>query len=172
LIEAIQACLTGVGIVVGGGWALWRFVLQREGRAKIQFDLDVRILGRQADRLLVEAVAIVGNKGRVRHYLRDFRFDLHYLSKESKVEDGDESINHQVLFAPAVKKRYWIPPSWLDTFIDAGVEQTYRYVTSVPCDATFLLLYAQFKYPDAESEFHTAQKVFPVVGAKGTTNDG
>jgi len=37
--EAVQALVTSVALVVGGGWALWRFVLQREGRAKIEFSL-------------------------------------------------------------------------------------------------------------------------------------
>ena len=37
--EAVQALVTSVALVVGGSWALWRFVLQREGRAKIEFSL-------------------------------------------------------------------------------------------------------------------------------------
>ena len=53
-VQAVQALVTSVALVVGGGWALWRFVLQREGRAKIEFSLALNTLGVQKDRLLVE----------------------------------------------------------------------------------------------------------------------
>ena len=162
---------TALAVVVGGGWALWKFVIRREARAKIQFSLDLNILGRLDDKWIVEAVAIVENKGLVRHNVSAFRFDLHYLPDGAKVIEGDMRINHQVLFQPVVKKRYWIPPDWMGSFVDPGVTQRYTYVTWLPADAALALLYAQFKYPGAESEFHTAQKVFGVrvtvpLGAK------
>ncbi len=153
---------TALALIVGGAWALWKYVIRREARAKIQFSLELNALGKLDDRLIVEAVAVVENKGLVRHKVSDFRFDLHYLAEGAKVIDGDERINFQVLFQPAVRKKYWIPADWINTFVDPGVLQRYTYVTSLPGDAAFALLYAQFKYPDAESEFHTAQKVFCV----------
>ena len=105
---------------------------------------------------------MITNRGAVRHWLSNFRFDLHHLRQGQQPQDGDERINGQVLFTPVVKKRYWIPPTWVSSFIDPGVTQRYAYVTSVPSDSSYLLLYAQFNYPDQESEFHTAQKAFRV----------
>ncbi len=83
LFTAIKDALLAIGVLVGGGWALWRFVLEREGKPKIQFDLDLNILGKQGNKFLVEVIAIVENKGRVRHWLKDFRFDLHYFPRET-----------------------------------------------------------------------------------------
>jgi len=175
LAGATESFATALAIIVGGLWAVWRFILQRERYAKIEFGLELNVLGKYADKILVEAVAVVENKGLVRHWLNGFQFDLHYLPEGSELKEGDERINYQVLFQPVIKKRYWIPPNWVKSFIDAGVIQRYTYVAHVPSNASFILLYAKFKYPDEKSEFHTAQKVFSVkeklngdaIGARG-----
>ncbi len=163
LAGAINNCVTATGVVAGGVWALWHFVLRRERYAKIQFDLDLRVVSRAHDHLVVEVVAIVENKGIVRHWLKDFKFDLLWLAAGASVVDGDDRINRQALFEPLFKKRYWIPPDWISTFIDAGVVQRYTYLARVPKTASMLLVFAQFRYPDTRSNFHTAQKAFSLV---------
>lgn len=166
-VTVVKDSATTLAIILGGVWALWKYVLRRESRAKIQFSLDLNLVARLDDKWIVEAIAVVENKGLVRHNVRDFRFDLHYLPRGAAVREGDERINQQVLFEPVVRKKYWIPPDWLSTFVDPGVTQRYTYVTWLPGDAAVALLYAQFRYPDADSEFHTAQKAFPIPSSPG-----
>ncbi len=160
--EILKNILTSVAILIGGGWTFWRFILQREGHSKIQFNVDFRIIGVHKDKYIVEVVAIVENKGLVRQYVNDFRFDLLCLSDKQDIIDGDDRINRQVLFKKIIDKRYWIPPDWCNSFIDAGVIQYYTYTTSLPNDAKFALVYGHFKYPDGKNNFHTAQKTFPI----------
>ena len=162
--------VTAFGIVVGGGWALWKFGIQRKAHPKIEFDLELNILGKQTESLIVEVIAKVTNKGLVRHWLRDFSFDLLYLPKDQPIQLGDERINMQVLFTPVFKKRYWIPSTWLETFIDPGICQRYTYVASAPANAVYLLVFAQFKYPDSKSAFHTAQKGWAVNSHESDAN--
>ena len=69
----IKDCIEAVGMVVGGGWALWRFVIKGESHPQIQVDLDLRVVSRDHDHLVVDVVAVVENKGLVRHWLRDFK---------------------------------------------------------------------------------------------------
>jgi hypothetical protein len=162
IAETISNFASALGIVGAGLWVLFNFGIKRERHAKIEFELDLNVLGRQFDSLLVEVIAKVTNKGLVRHWLYDFRFDLLYLPKDMPLKLGDKLINEQVLFLPVIKKRYWIPPYWTCTFIDPGVCQHYTYLASAPANAKFLLVYAQFKYPDTESDFHTAQKTWAI----------
>ena len=103
--ELVHNVITSLAVIVGGCWVLWRFVLQRERFSRIEFSLDLRLLGRSGDRLLVEPAAIVTNRGPVRHWLTDFRFDLHYVPAGAAPLDGDERINFQSLFLPLIKKR-------------------------------------------------------------------
>jgi hypothetical protein len=39
--ESIQSIITSVALIVGGIWAAWRFVLNREGKALIEPELDI-----------------------------------------------------------------------------------------------------------------------------------
>ncbi len=36
--EIFKNILTSIAILIGGGWTFWRFILQREGHSKIQFN--------------------------------------------------------------------------------------------------------------------------------------
>jgi hypothetical protein len=137
--------------------------------------LELNVLGELDDQLLVEAVAVVDNKGSVRQSLSDFRFDLHYLPQDGKVIEGDDHINRQTCFQPVVRRRYWTPPDWGKSFVDPGVIQRFTDVTSLRRNAAFALLYARFRYPGHFGSFHTAQRAFLVrqntakaIGATGT----
>ncbi len=107
-IEILQSILTSIAIIIGGGWTCWRFILQREGHSKIQFNVDLRIVGVHKDKLIAEVIAIVENKGLVRQYVNDFRFNLLYLSDKHEILEGDSRINKQILFEKIINKRYWI----------------------------------------------------------------
>jgi len=83
--QAVQAIVTNFALIAGGIWALWRFALQRMRRAKIEFSLGLNLLGVQRDRLLAEVPASVTNRRLVRHWLKDYSFDLLCLSDEDAV---------------------------------------------------------------------------------------
>jgi hypothetical protein len=159
----VKDLMTILAILVGAAWALHKFVQRREARAKIQFDLELSVVGRADGKLIVELVAIVENKGLVRHAVSDFIFKLFYLPKGAPIRDGDKRIKYSILFEPVIKNRPWMKDGTVYTFVDPGVVQRYRYVTHIPGDAAFALLYAEFKYPDAASDFHSAQRVFNVA---------
>ncbi len=161
-ISITKDIIASIAIIVGGGWTLWKFVIQRESHPKIEFQLDLRVLGKYDNRIIVETVATIENKGLVRHYINDFSFNLLYLKAGDKIEIGDERINEQVLFKKEVSKKYWIPPDWYYSFIDPKVKQEYTYVTSLPIDSEYALLYGQFHYPKSKGDFHTAQKTFKI----------
>ncbi|EFK95998.1 hypothetical protein LDC_1982 [sediment metagenome] len=159
LSEGFADFATGIAVLVGGGWAFWKYGLQREAHPKIQFDIDLNVLGKQGDSLLVEVAATITNKGLVRVNIRRFRLDLLYLSRDAKAFSDPIRFNGQVQFQPIFKDRYWFPEAkWQGTFIDPGVCQSYAYISSAPADARFLHVWSRFQYPDAESDFHTAQR--------------
>lgn len=169
--EAVLNLTSSLGIVIAGGWALWNYVIQRGAYAKIEFDLDLNILGRKSDKLLVEVEAIITNKGNVRQYLKDFSFKTLYLpGTDEKIEFGEDNILSQVRFKKCSEKSLlWFPPEkWEETFIDPNVSQRYSHVTAVPGDAAFILVVAEFLYPDRKSGFHTAQRVWAVNSIEQT----
>lgn len=169
--EPIKNLITAFAITIGGFWTLWRFVLNREGNAKIEFNIDLKVIGKSKsnNKYIIEAIAIVENRGNARHYVNNFTFDLLYLSENHEIKDGCKKINYQLQFEKLnEKKKVWIPDKWGNSFIDAGITQHYTYVTHVPIESKFILIYAKFNYPSLLSRmgliknFHTAQKTFKI----------
>src|SRR6185369_11572056 len=95
--EFFKNVLTCLAITVGGVWTFWRFILNGDGKPKIQFDIDLRVVGRQDSKILTEAMAIVHNKGQVRHIIKNFFLDILILKKNEPIINGDALINYQIL---------------------------------------------------------------------------
>jgi hypothetical protein len=158
-ISAIaQSACTVMAVLVGGIWAIWRYALKREAQPKIEFALELQPLGAIAEERLVNVIAVITNRGSVRHYLSDFWFDLRPLHESDPVIIGGPEIDGQVKFGRSERKRYWIRPSGKRFFIDPGVTQRYIHVTAIPLAARFVLVYGHFAYPG--SEYHSAQQAF------------
>lgn len=159
LSGAIESIVQSAALIVTGVWVYRRFIRTREDRAKIEFDVDLKLLGLHDNKYLVEVRAGLKNIGAVRHYVNNFACDVLILKNSDPVVYGDERINNQVLFTkhnpPSARntsdkaaKIIWIPHEWHKTFIDAGVHQQYTYLTSVPADTAFISVYSHFYYAD------------------------
>jgi hypothetical protein len=186
VVTIIKEGVTTFGVVFGGIWAYRRFGTRREGHPKIEFTLDAKALGVVDDKMLVEVSAILENKGLVRHEISDFTFSLYTLPSKGEIRTDDAKLQGQVRFnkeewncpdeGPKTK-RSWISERFGSTFVDPGVTQRYTYIASVPSDTAFVLLRSEFKYPDAVSDFHSAQNAFsvrqpPAQGAKAIESTG
>lgn len=165
--EEVESILKSIAIVVGGTWVLWKFTIAREDHARIQFDIDLRVLGRQDGQILIEVIGILENKGLVRHKIWDLTLSILILKDSDKVTSGDE-INNQVLFSKynsspkedSKEKTNWFPKVWGYTFVDPAVKQAYTYLSAVPEDTTFISIHGKFHYKDKDE--HTMQKTFSI----------
>lgn len=171
--EILEAGVTSLGLIIGGIWIYFKFISTCENHPKIQFDLDVGIIGRQDKKILIELIAIINNKGLVRHWVNDFICDVLILQKDDPIETGAQKINYQVKFKkfnPVKDKNIcnekyldriiWVPENWYNAFIDPGVEQKFTYITAIPEDTTFISLYSRFI---TKNDFlNSAQRTFSV----------
>ncbi|PSL28158.1 hypothetical protein [Chitinophaga ginsengisoli] len=176
--QFLENVLTCLAIMIGGVWTFWRFILNGDGKPKIQFDIDLRVVGRQDSKILIEAIATVHNKGQVRHIIKNFLLDILILKKNEPIINGDDFINYQIFLKkfnpekvnpepPESENRIvWVPRRWYKTFIDAGIAQKYTYLTYVPEDTTFVSLYSRFYFNSFFSfkkDFQSVQKTFNVT---------
>jgi len=55
--EAIAAIINKIGptaiALIGGGWAFWKFEIQREAHAKIEFGLNLNFIENREDIIIV-----------------------------------------------------------------------------------------------------------------------
>lgn len=161
-----QSVCAVIAVFVGGIWALWRYAFKREAQPKIEFALELQVLGAIESKRLVNVVAAITNRGSVRHYLNDFWFNLHPLRDVDSVVIGGVEIDGQVQFGQPDTKRYWITPSRKRFFIDPGVTQRYIHVAAISLSTRFVLVYGHFSYPGSGGrEYHSVQQAFDLPAA-------
>ncbi|HWB23942.1 MAG TPA: hypothetical protein VG738_00615 [Chitinophagaceae bacterium] len=171
-VDIIESLVKSAGVIIGAVWVYLKFIRTRENFPKIEFNVDLRVVGRQDEKIIIEVIANLENKGLVRHWINDFTCDVLILRKEAPVIHGDERINYQLLFEKYnpvkdeknethTEKIVWIPKDWYDSFVDAGIQQQYTYLTAVPCDTAFISIYSGFHYRG--DDFQTSQKTFSVA---------
>lgn len=166
----IESISKTIGIIVGAIWVYLRFIRTRESHPKIEFNIDLKSLGRQDKKILIEIIANLENKGQVRHWVNNFTCDVLILRSVDSVVPGDKRINYQTLFekynpiksydGDRTGRIVWIPEKWYESFIDGGIKQQYTYLTEVPENTAFISIYSQFYYEG--DDFQTAQKTFSV----------
>jgi hypothetical protein len=172
IAELLQAIVTTLAIIIGGVWAYWIFFRRREHHLRIEFTVDLSVVGIQDEKYILEVIAHIENKGLVRHKIHNFEFSVRYLNATDDIVNGVNEKNLQVRMPHDIENRGLIPASWGYTFIEPNVRQAYSYITSVPQSANFALVRAKFKYEDREQDFHTAQKLFNLLDLKNARTIG
>ena len=157
LADSISSIATTSTVFIGGVWAYLRFVRNREAHPKIEFSVDVEFVQRQDGYWIVEAVALVDNKGLVRHNILKFNFSIRYLKAGDPVEPDTKFL---VAMPHSVAKGTWLPDGWGDSFVEPGVKTRYSAIARIPVEATTVLIHGKFFYPD--KDWHTADKLLAV----------
>lgn len=156
--SGIASLATTFALAVGGYWTYSRFIKQREGFAFINFTVDINFVGMQSNWWIVELVAYLENRGKVRHEFSDLSFDLAALYASDPVDVAPQ-FGGQALFPRSLAAGPWIPDG--EYFIEPGLRNKYSYVARVPDAASFLILHGRFSYLDQEAR-HSAERTVPV----------
>jgi hypothetical protein len=160
LVGGISDIATVLALVFGGLWTYRLFIRRREDVPHIEFSVDVNFVGVQDDQWLVEILALLDNKGQVRHSISDFTFDLRCVSSDEALRHGGEGINYQLEIPHKLKEGSWMPRGWAYTFIEPGLRTRYSFISTVPVSASFVLVHGRFSY--SKEDFHTADRLVKV----------
>lgn len=163
LIDFIESLAAVIILIAGAAWSYTKWKVRREHAPRLEFAVTVNFVGKHGDQWVVELIALLKNKGHVQHKIRDFSFDLRYLTDSDPITYGDDKINHQLYLPHEGKSGAWIPASWGWTFIEPGLKARYSHVTTIPAAAKFVLLHGRFDYP--RDDFHTADRLLAVPGS-------
>ena len=169
-IQILQAAVTLLAGAAAGVWAIIKVRKRREHAPRLEFTVDVNFVGTHGDSWLVELVALVHNKGLVRHLIREFSFDLRALHQDDPVRYGTDKINYQTEILHLLKEGSWVPKGWEGTFIEPGLQTRYSYVAHLPISVRFVLLHGKFDYEGVD-DFHTADRLVNVPAAPGASSN-
>ena len=150
----------------------------RERESATNLDLEVLFAGCQDSNWLIEVTAILENMSKVRQTYNNFRLRIRYLLPEDKIIDGEDDPLHQQLVFPhttTMKKdhegnkieRFFVGESNRETrenYINPNQKFLQRYITSIPVDATFIWIKADYSFRryTGETELTSSQRLFKV----------
>lgn len=75
-------------IIIGSGWAYWKFVHHRANEPATEMDVEVRFVGKQDCQWIIEITVVLENKRQARLKYEDFQIMARYLLPGDKLEDG------------------------------------------------------------------------------------
>ena len=157
--QRFQAIVTSIALIIGGVWAIWRFIFQREGVPHIEFSADINVIGKQNGYWIIELISTIENKGKAEHRIKDFNFDVYGLKGNDKIVT-DERWGNQVNFPQVVAEGSHMPERLKDTgyfFIEPDVKAKYSYIVRVEEDVKYIIYHSNFIYK-GRRRHHTAEK--------------
>jgi hypothetical protein len=174
-IPEISSIVTIIALAFAGLWTLYRFGISREQYPKLQFDLHFNPLGISRDKVIVELVATITNKGIARQYIRDFRFNILTFDDETPFDMSDTKIENRLKFnkvnytdgSEAKRELKWIDSKY-PVFVDGGISREFRYVTALDSNVRFVMIYSKFDHEDKRwfagkrSEHYRISRTFAV----------
>jgi len=166
-------------------WAYSKYILERGLIPPARLWVSCESIGVQGGKHVVQAVLHIENLGSSTLIATDVRLDLRYLNKRDQLKlctrenligrlNFRHSLRGEVAPAPdsirsesenrgqkasdKIEERE--PRGFLlashDTFVQAGIHQEYTFVTALPEDATFVLVYGSFRYAKRPSVIASA----------------
>lgn len=158
-LQIFDGSVTLLAAVIAGTWAFIKIRRRREHFPRIEFTVDVDFVAVQNERWIVSLNAFVVNKGVVRYEVRDFQFDARYASRSDLLEEGGPDINFQTYVPRLLKEGSWLGAGSGSAFVDPGLQTRYSYISSVPCEASLLLLHGRVGFRASRKWYvHTADK--------------
>ncbi len=163
LLEDVKNIITILGIFAAGTWTIYRFGITREKYPKLQFDLDLEILGKTNEHYIVQLIAIVENKGITRQYIHDFKFNLLCFDNNSPIDCEVDKINGQVKFKILLSSKNWVMQKSSTSFVDGNIKHRFTFNTIVPVSAAYIMIYSKFRDPKSGlfkksfDQYHTSK---------------
>ena len=168
LTAGLQSIATTLAIIVGGAWAVRRFIIEREAHPHVEFTADITFIERRVDWWIVELTSTLENKGKVLHRIEKFGFELLGLYADDPIETAPE-FGDQVHFPHLITRGSWLPKRFGYFFIEPRVKATYSHIARIPCSATSVIMHSWFDYGNGRS--HTAERTVACPSSSDNVGD-
>ena len=166
-----QSIATIAALLVGGIWTWQRFFQFREGKPKIDLELEVNFVRRQMGKLVVTVEALLENKAKIRHKFKDFTFDIRYTLPSDELENAiskdkaGQDIALSLKFPHSAAKGSCLDDAEdLDARMDYGAlepgeSDRWTFVACLPQDATMIRAWSEL-YDEQSEESLEATRVW------------
>lgn len=141
LLKGIESILTIIGLLIGGGWAIWKFILVKETSPKLEFKVDVNFVGKHKEEWLIEILGLLENKGVVPYKISYLTFDTKYLLNDDELNENAK-YNDQIDIKNELKTNTWLASvKDIKPTIYPDTSMRFNYIYKVPVGASFILIH-------------------------------
>jgi hypothetical protein len=168
IVSLLPSYIQAVALIVAGGWAYRKFIYQRANEPATDIDIDLRFVGIQDDKWIIEITSILKNQSLVQHEYKDFQVTVRYLLPEDIVEDGDVDILFQLKCPRTIDKRIDGKKRLFGNvdYINPRQEFKHRYITYVPRNTTFVWVQCKFLFILRKKVKMNSQRIFRVPASE------
>jgi len=144
-------------VIVGGIWAYWRFVFQRDRYPRVTLTPRIEQVARHNGERVVRVSVDVRNDGTVRLIIPEMWYTLRTLRYGDRILDGGPNLLGQPVFPNLeVHRRPFTHPRHVYAFVDAGTTATFTSVARLAPSTHLALVQVNMRYRDPDSDFHGA----------------
>ena len=144
--EGLKTIATALGILIGGGWAIWKFILVKETFPKLDFKVDVNFVGKQKEEWLIEILGFIENKGMVPYEISNLIFDVKYLLNTDTLQENPK-YDEQIDIKNILNSKSWISSiSDSKPKIYPNISMRFNYIYKVPPETSFVLVHGLLVY--------------------------
>jgi cell division protein YceG involved in septum cleavage len=165
--------ITAFTLIAGGGWAYWKFIRQRANEPATDIDIDVRFVGIQEGKWVIEITSFLKNQSLVRHKYEDFQVSVRYLKPEDEIKDGAENLSYQLHCPTTIDERIDGQKRLFSNvdYINPKQEFKHRYITFIPVNATFVWVQCKFSFKLKKDVKMNSQRIFRVPAGENVSSD-
>ena len=149
-------------VIFVGIWAIVKFRKQRTHHPHIDFGVDCKIYGEPGDKQYVaEFLVFLKNHGYVQQRFKEIILEVRAIKHKQKRllffkdtpkgQDLGKSYDDRLFIPLKVMKGVDIVPKKYKPYVvEPGCQETIRYITVVPPDIKYMLVHAEYLYPNTK----------------------
>jgi hypothetical protein len=173
IVSLLPSYIQAFAIIAAGGWAYRKFIYQRTHEPATDIDIDLKFVGIQDDKWVIEITSFLKNQSLVRHEYKDFQVSIRFLLPEDKIEDGNEKIFYQLNCPRSIDERIKGERRFFGNvkYINPKQEFKHRYITYIPINATFVWVQCKFSFELRKEIKMNSQRIFRVPASEEGRSD-
>ncbi|GKW30366.1 hypothetical protein AB6D34_11810 [Pectobacterium brasiliense] len=161
IYEVVTGLITIAASFFGFYCVVDKWIKRKEHFPRVNFDITVEIIDFCDDKIILNIIASIDNKGYVPLKIKDFKCELLGVMNDSPLELGGQKIRNQLNFPNKIGDGSFIPLNWNYSFVYPCVKTDYLHVTFIPKNTKYLLVKSSFYYLET-NESHHAGKVLKI----------
>lgn len=147
--------------LAGAIWAIRKWLKKEELFPRIVFNIDAEVIGEQDNKIILDIIATIENKGMVPLKIKEFNYELTGIKRDESLTKNHSDVQHQLDFPHKLDSGSFLLDTWKHSFVQQDVSVHYNQITFIPNTISYILIRGAFKYIDTNKN-HYANHIIKI----------